>query len=144
MIELKEITIENFWDIMDLHVKPEQTDLVVSNAVSVAQSKIQPECVPLAAYKGDTPVGFVMYCIDRDDKEYWVYRLMIDERFQRKGYGREVMDLVISKIREDLSRHRIYLGVDPHGKESVKLYESLGFVFTGQVFGKEHIMVLDY
>ena len=144
MIQLKEITAENFWDIIDLEVSEDQNGLVTSNAVSIAQAKVQPECRPLAVYNDDIPVGFVMYCIDRDDGEYWIYRLMIDKRYQSKGYGRAAMNLMLDEIKKDTGRHRVFLGVDPLGIASVKLYESLGFSYNGQIFGKEHIMVLEY
>ncbi len=144
MLELRHIDAENFWDIIELRVSPEQEKLVTSNAVSIAQAKVQPECVPLAIYSDGQPVGFVMYCIDRDDNEYWIYRLMVDVRFQGKGYGRQAMEQVISIIQKDDSRHKLFLGVHPDGGASVALYQSLGFVFTGQVFGQEHIMVLEY
>ena len=144
MITLREITIDNFWEIIDLKVSDDQTDLVTSNAVSIAQAKVQPECIPLGIYKDDTPVGFLMYCIDRDDGEYWLYRLMIDKRYQGNGYAKDAMTLIINLIKEDDTKNRILLGVDLAGKVSVKLYESFGFIFTGQVFGKEHIMQLCY
>jgi diamine N-acetyltransferase len=47
-------------------------------------------------------------------------------------------------IKEDTSKHKILLGVDKAGDISIKLYEDLGFSFNGQVFGKEHIMILKY
>lgn len=144
MIKLREITAENFWEIIDLNVSPEQQELVASNAVSIAQAKVQPECVPLAIYSDEEPVGFVMYCVDRDDDEYWLYRLMIDQRHQRKGYGRQAMEQVIKIIQKDQSRHKMYLGVDTAGVASVALYRSLGFEYDGRVYGKEHIMVLEH
>ena len=144
MISLREVNADNFWDIVSLEVSENQQELVTSNAVSIAQSKVQPECIPLAIYREDTPVGFLMYCIDRDDGEYWIYRLMIDKRFQGNGYSKEAMMLVLDIIKEDKNRNKVLLGVDISGTVSVKLYESLGFVFNGQVFGKEHIMQLEY
>lgn len=144
MISLREITVENFWEIIELKVADSQTGLVASNAVSIAQSKVQSECIPLAIYQDETPVGFLMYCIDRDDGEYWLYRLMIDQKYQGSGYAKEAMRLLLERIRKDKSRSRIFLGVDKNGGVSVKLYESFGFQFTGQVFGKEHIMLLEY
>lgn len=117
---------------------------MASNAVSIAQSKVQPECIPMAIYNDETPVGFLMYCIDRDDNEYWIYRLMIDKKYQSNGYGRRAMELVLDIIRKDKSKNKVYLGVDKEGIASVKLYESLGFKYNNQVFGKEHIMVLQY
>ena len=144
MISLREITTNNFWDIIDLKVKDDQIDLVTSNAVSIAQSKVQPECIPLGIYKDDTPVGFLMYCIDRDDGNYWIYRLMIDKNYQGNGYAKEAMNIIINIIKADKSKHQILLGVDKDGDISIKLYERLGFVFNGQVFGKESIMQLGY
>lgn len=144
MITLQEINAENFWDVIELSVYPTQKKLVASNAISIAQAKVQPECVPLAIYSDDEPVGFVMYCIDRDDNEYWIYRLMIDMRFQGRGYARQAMEQVIKIIKQDDNRHKIYLGVHLDGGASVKLYKSLGFAFNSQIFGKEHIMVLSY
>jgi len=143
MITLKEITRDNFWDCISLEVDPEQVEFVTSNAVSIAQSKVQPECIPMAVYDDDLMVGFVMYCIDEDDSEYWIYRMMIDKNHQSKGYGKNAMELLLEKIKEDKSRNKIFLGVH---KESVaaNMYKSFGFEFNGQVFGKEHIMRLGY
>ena len=70
LILLKEITKENFWHCVELMVTEEQVDFVTSNAVSIAQSKVQPECIPLAVYDDKIMVGFLMYCIDEDDGEY--------------------------------------------------------------------------
>lgn len=143
-IHLKQIDTENFWDIIDLNVAKNQLDLVTSNAVSIAQSKVQPECNPLAIYENEVPVGFLMYCVDQDDNEYWLYRLMIDEKYQGKGHSKAAMNLLLDTIKSDHTRNKVYLGVDREGLASVKLYEGLGFKFNGQVFGKEHIMMLEY
>lgn len=144
MVALCEITVENFWDVMALAVSPQQAELVLSNAMSLAQARVQPELVPLAICADGVPVGFLMYCIDRDDGEYWLYRLMVDARRQGKDYARQAMALLLDIIRADSSHHALYLGVHRAGEAAVRLYESLGFAFTGQVFGKEHVMVLRY
>nr|WP_309472962.1 GNAT family N-acetyltransferase [Cytobacillus firmus] len=43
-------------------------------------------------------VGFTMYCMDYDEKEYWIYRLIIDVIHQLKGYGKAVMVKLIERI----------------------------------------------
>ena len=144
MILLREITRENFWDCIELSVNEEQKNFVTSNAVSIAQSKVQPECIPLAVYDDDLLIGFVMYCIDEDDGEYWIYRMMIDKRFQSMGYGKKAMSKLLEIIKEDKTHNKILLGVHKESTYAVKLYRSLGFDFNGQVFGSEHIMVLNY
>jgi len=140
----KEITKENFWDCIELTVAEDQADYVTSNAVSIAQSKVQPECIPLVVYDNDTMVGFIMYCIDEDDGEYWIYRMMIDKNHQSKGYGKEALRKLLEIIKKDKSHNKIYLGVHKESIYAVKLYKSFGFNFDGQVFGSEHIMRLDY
>lgn len=140
----KEITRENFWECIELSVAEEQAGFVASNAVSIAQSKVQLECIPLAVYDDELMVGFIMYCIDEDDGEYWIYRIMIDRQYQSKGYGKETLKKLLEVIKEDKSRNKIFLGVSKENTYAVRLYKSFGFDFNGQVFGKEHIMRLDY
>jgi len=140
----EEITKENFWDCIDLSVTEEQVDFVTSNAVSIAQSKIQPECIPLVVYDDDLMVGFIMYCIDEDDGEYWIYRMMIDRKYQSKGYGKKALSKLLEIIKEDKNHDKVFLGVHKESSYAIKLYKSFGFEFNGQVFGKEHIMRLDY
>lgn len=144
MILFKEITKENFWDCIELAVSKDQADFVTSNAISIGQSKVQPECIPLAVYDNDIMVGFIMYCIDEDDGEYWIYRIMIDEKYQSKGYGKKALEKLLEVIKQDESHNKIFLGVHKDSIYAVKMYESFGFIFNGEVFGSEHIMRLDY
>ena len=70
MVTLSELNRYNYRKVLNLSVSDEQKDFVASNVFSMAQAKVQPECIPLAIYLGDELVGFVMYCIDIDDNEY--------------------------------------------------------------------------
>ena len=144
MIRLEPISPENFEAVIALQAALEQSKFVASNLYSIAQAKVYPECVALAAFDNDQAVGFAMYCVDRDDNEWWLYRLMVEETYQGRGYGRAALQKLLELVQADRSRHRMYLGVDLTGKASVRLYQSLGFRFDGRVFGKEHIMVLEY
>lgn len=144
MINFKEINLDNFWDIIDLSVSDEQDDYVATNAVSIAQSKVQPECTPLAIYDGDKPVGFTMFCMDRNDEEYWIYRLMIDKEHQGHGYGRQALNLLLSIIKKDLEHHMVYLSVNDKNTSAIRMYQSFGFEFDGRLHGTERVMVLRY
>lgn len=44
-------------------------------------------------------VGFTLYGIDDEDQQYWMYRLMIDEKHQGKGFGTQAVRLVIEDVR---------------------------------------------
>ena len=135
MLSLVEIDRHNYLSILDLSVSEEQRSFVASNTYSLAQAYVQPECVPLALYAENKPVGFAMYCIDESDREYWIYRLMIDQRHQGRGYGRAAMLLLIDRIRSEMDeeQHRIYISFEPENEVAKSLYESLGFVPDGRV-----------
>ena len=137
MIKLKEIDRDNFHPVLELSVFDEQKDFVAHNCYSLAQAKAQPECVPLAIYSDDELVGFVMYCLDFDDNEYWIYRIMIDRKHQKKGYGKISMQQVLEILQRDEKHSRVYLSFEPENAEAKKLYESLGFSPDGRMFGRE-------
>ena len=109
MLNFREIDRNNFRDVLKLSVAESQKEYVADNAYSLAQAKAQPECVPLAVYDGDTLVGFAMYAMDVEDKEYWIYRLMVGQQFQSRGYGRKMLALVLDRIKQDPAHHMVYL-----------------------------------
>ena len=142
MVELRKIDRENWRDVIKLTVAESQKNFVAPNVYSIAQSKAQPECIPMAVYSDDVPVGFVMYCMDADDNEYWIYRLMIDEQHQGKGLGRQAMNLVLAEIGKDTSRHKVYISFEPDNDAARKLYESLGFGPDGRILDGEIVYCL--
>ena len=135
MLRLVEIDRYNYLPVLDLRVSPEQESLVASNQYSLAQAYAQPECVPLALYAENRPVGFAMYALDEDDHQYWIYRLMIDQRHQRKGYGRAAMELLIDRIRglSDEEHTCVFISFEPENQIARRLYESLGFLPDGRI-----------
>jgi diamine N-acetyltransferase len=144
LITFRNIDYNNFWEIIELKVYENQLDFLTSNAVSIAQSKVQPECIPLAIYNDEKAVGFAMYGIDRNDRQYWIYRFMMDRRYQSKGFGKIALQLLINQIQKDKTHNKILLGVHKESIAAIKLYHRLGFEFNGQILGRDHIMELNY
>jgi len=144
MIEFKEIDRHNFLDVIDLRVAEEQKSFVAPNVFSLAQAKAFPECICLAIYQDDVLVGFTMYCIDSDDKEYWIYRLMIDAKHQSKGYGKEAMEKLIERIKQDQEHKVIYLSFEPENNLAKGLYEKLGFEADGRIIDGEIVYKITY
>lgn len=142
-IELKEVTAENFSKISKLKVKECQQNFVAPNAYSVAQSKFYPSWVCLAAYAGEVPVGFTMYGIEEEDNSLWIIRMMIDEEFQGKGYGRETLQAVVEYIKSRSFIKEIYLSFVPGNDTAKKLYESFGFKDTGRFEQGEFVYKLE-
>ena len=98
-VTLQPVTGENWNALIKLKVRDDQVNFVASNLYSIAESQFGYEdeghwdYYPFGAYVGDDPIGFVMYCFNYDHSRFqaFVMRLMVDEKFQGKGYGREIM-----------------------------------------------------
>ncbi|WP_262380998.1 GNAT family N-acetyltransferase [Bacillus infantis] len=144
MIFLKEVDRHNFFDVIDLKVAEEQKSFVATNLFSLAQAKAFPECNCLAIYHEEELVGFTMYCMDFDNKEYWIYRLMIDAKYQSKGYGKAAMEKLIERIKEDKDHQVIYLSFEPENDRAKEMYEKLGFEADGRVIDGEIVYRLGY
>ncbi|PAE23453.1 MULTISPECIES: GNAT family N-acetyltransferase [Bacillaceae] len=144
MIEFREIDRHNFFDVIDLRVAEEQKAFVAPNVFSLAQAKAFPECECLAIYHDEVLVGFTMYCMDDDDKEYWIYRLMIDAKHQSKGYGKAAMEKLIERIKQDQEHKVVYLSFEPENHLAKGLYEKLGFEADGRVIDGEIVYKLAY
>ncbi len=144
MIRLKSVDENNFEEVIKLKVSKDQENYVASNVYSIAQSKVLPECIPMAIYEEEELIGFLMYAMDREEAEYCVYRLMIDESHQSKGYGRAAMSALIKHISEDQKHHLLYISFEPENERAKTLYESLGFVPDGRMIENEVIYKLNY
>lgn len=144
MIELRKITDDNFDECIGLEPREDQRSFVARNMSSLAEAYValsNNECIPLpfAVYTGDTMVGFIMLSYNEADehyeKAYWVWRLMIDKRYQGKGYGRETMTKALELIRTypHGKTSSVYLSYEPENVVAKALYASLGFIETGRV-----------
>lgn len=140
MIALREVTPENWLECTKLSVAEGQKGFVAPNVYSLAQAKVFPACVPLAIYSDEKMVGFTMYGVDPDDGEMWISRLMIDQRYQGKGYGRAAMALVLDRIRQEGGHSVVLLSFEPENTGAEALYAGLGFAHTGEVIEGERVM----
>src|SRR4029079_2601168 len=85
-VSLRKITKDNFEEVIALRVRDDQHH-VASNVESIAQTTVYTDELPFAIYMDETPVGFVQYSFDYDNKRLWINRLMIDQKYQGKGYA---------------------------------------------------------
>ena len=129
MLHLKTITKDNWIKAISLRVREDQKNFVASNAFSLAQLNFLEDFHAKGIYLDNEMIGFTLYGIDEEDHEYWIYRMMIDERHQGKGYGKEAVKLVIEdikNIKED--RHQtITLSYEPTNDHAKRIYEKMGF-----------------
>lgn len=138
-VTLQPVTRENWEACIRLKPLEAQRGFVAPNVYSLAQSKFQPEMVPMAIYAGETMVGFTMYGLDPDDHNYWIYRLMTDQAHQRKGYARAAMQQLIARLKEQPDCREIVLSYEPANQVAREFYRTLGFVATGEIIWGEEV-----
>jgi ribosomal protein S18 acetylase RimI-like enzyme len=109
----------------------------------VAESKFNTGHIPVVIIDEDVfawngVVGFCSYGIEADTETdpagnentelcYRIAGFMIFEKYQRKGYGKKAMELLINKIKADKTHNKISLNVHEENTAAIKLYASLGF-----------------
>lgn len=142
VITLREVTKDNLGDILRLKVKPEQEKFVAGNAVSLAQAHFEEKAWFRAVYADETPIGFVMLYDDPEKTDYFLWRFMIDERYQGLGFGRRALQLVIDHVRAQPDATELLLSYFPAEGGPEPFYAGLGFVNTGEVQDGENVMSL--
>lgn len=142
-VALREITTDNWEECIQLKISEDQAGYVEPNVVSLAESRVHPWMLPLAIYAEDNMVGFVMYSDERDPRlpRYWIHRLMIDERYQGRGYGRAAMQAVIARLQQNPDCDEVWVGYVSHNQPAKRFYASLGFVEQGPAPWGDHELV---
>lgn len=142
-VRLEHLTVDNWEEVAELSVAEEQQGTVASNLYSIAESRFLPGFLTKAVISETDTVGFAMYGPDPDDGHIWLYRLMIDHRFQRRGFGRLALREVVRAVSHEFGAQILRLGVAPKNGAAISLYESSGFRPTGQFIGSEKIYQLE-
>ena len=152
MPEIRSVTKDNWRDLIKLQVRDDQKGFVASNVKSIAESQFgfdEPghghwDFYPFGIYDGDTPVGFLMYGynFEHSEQQAFIVRLMVDENFQGKGYGRFGMQKMLEIFRADERIKQVGISYEPENEAARKLYASLGFVEPGVMLGDETLAVL--
>ena len=158
MLRLEQVNGKNVWDILKLTVEEDQKNYVANNDISIIEAytaiTANGYAFPFGIYENETPVGFLMIGFDIDD--YWddapsiakgnynLWRLMIDKAYQRRGFGKEAVQLALDFIKSFPCGKAEYcwLSYEPENEAARQLYRSFGFSETGDTDGEELIAVL--
>ena len=105
--------------------------------------------MPYAIYNEDIMVGFIMLSYneakeDCDENNYYIWRLMIGEEYQGKGYGKESMIRALELIKTfpHGKASSVFLSYEPENIVAKTLYASLGFMETGDIEAGELVAKL--
>ena len=147
-VTLREITDANRDAVCAVHVAPGQELFVADVARSLEEAAATPQAKPWyrAIYAGDEPVGFVMLSWDVTPSPgilgpWFLWRLLIDERHQRQGFGREALTLIIATVQAAGATELLTSYVPGEG-EPWPFYRRFGFEPTGEIEDGEIVLRL--
>ena len=145
-VELREINKDNREKCMMLTVAEEQTQYICSNRDSLNDAAENDTVArPFAIYVDGVMVGFTMFAFDEayedPDDRYWLWRFMIDEKQQGKGYGRLALQEIIKYFNNHGANH-IKLSTKESNIAAISLYRKFGFKENGEMNGEETVFEL--
>ena len=147
-IELKPVDQYNKSDCIRLKVTKAQSEYIASNESSLeAAAENSDVARPFVIYSDGIAVGFTMFAFEPDyedpDDRYWLWRFMIDEKYQGQGYGKEALKHIISYFKEN-GAGNIRLSTKESNVNAIHLYQSFGFAPNGDVNDGETVFELNW
>jgi len=150
MPDIKPVARKDIRALYHVQVKPDQEQFVAPNGLTMAQTPWEPGSEVFGIWEGEIAVG-LLAIIDfshpdavleegEDRDSLYVWRLLIDEDHQRKGYGTAALNFAKQMMR-DRGLNSISLGVMDKPGSAVPVYEREGFVRTGIFINGEAQMV---
>lgn len=131
-VSLRPVTAQTVRQVCRLRVRPEQEVYVADNATSIAEAHFDQRAWFRAIYADDTLVGFLMLCDDADTPEYFLWRLMIDARYQGLGFGRRALERAIEYVRKRPGAREFTTAYVPGEHSPRDFYTRMGFTETGR------------
>lgn len=149
VVHFVRLSANNVLKICDLSdtLNKEQRRFVVDNARSIAQAHYSNQVWMRAIYDEETPVGFFMLHLGSnwddgiDCPGVFLWRFMIAEPFQGKGYGKAAINLLIKHLRA-FGIPELYTSYHLGEGGPENFYRQLGFLPTGEYYGDEPEAVL--
>ena len=150
-VELREITDRNRDEVLALRLAPGQDRFIGTVAECLEEASVYTNANPWyrSVYHNEVAVGFVMmsWNVEPDPPEiigpWFLWKLFIDERHQREGYGSEAVRQVAALIRAAGADELLTSYVEGPG-EPGPFYRRLGFEPTGdRDINDEVILALD-
>lgn len=140
VVTLVEITGANREAVLALRVAPGQERFVGSVQGALEDAAEYPHAKPWyrAVLAGGTPVGFVMVSWNCEPQPpeiigpWFLWKLLIDERYQGRGYGFEVVRRIAELVRAEGATELLTSYVAEDGGPA-GFYQRLGFVPTGEL-----------
>ena len=145
VISLRTIDDANRQAVEALRTTPAQERFVSGVTDSLLEAAEEPGAHAefWAIYDDETPVGFVMIADEVDGPEYiahYLWKLLIDERYQRRGYGAATLDLVVALFRAR-GVTEMWTSAGQGEGSPLGFYERYGFTQAGEIVFDDEVLL---
>lgn len=131
-VYFRDIDYTNKSTVKNLRTKPGQERFIETVDECLKEAERYKEWHPVAIYFKEDVIGFAMYGSFGPNKDTWIDRIMIDQEYQGKGFGKTAMVKLIDKVSKEYGIRVIYLSIIEENMIAHRLYKSLGFVYTNE------------
>jgi diamine N-acetyltransferase len=147
VVSLRPITDANREAVESLAVTPDQGRFVsgVRESLLEAAEHRDARAIYWAIYAEETPVGFVMIADEVAGPDYiphYLWKLLIDKRYQQRGFGTATLDLIVEYFR-GRGVGTMWTSTGQGEGSPLSFYERYGFERTGDLHGDEIMLRLE-
>lgn len=115
-----------------IELKPGQEGFIETVDECLKEASKYKEWHPVAIYCYEKIIGFAMYGSFGPNKDTWIDRIMIDKKYQGKGFGKTAMKSLIDIVSKEYEVNTIYLSIVEGNKLAYNLYKSIGFEYMNE------------
>ncbi|WP_346870546.1 GNAT family N-acetyltransferase [Clostridium sp. UBA5119] len=131
-IYFKEIDNTNENIVRKIKLKSHQEKFIETVDECLKEARTCSQWSPVAIYHNEAVIGFAMYGSFGPNKDTWIDRIMIDEKYQGKGFGRIAMTNLIDIVSKKYDVNTIYLSIVEQNTLAYSLYKSIGFEYINE------------
>jgi diamine N-acetyltransferase len=145
-VSLRSIDDSNREAVEALRVSPTQEQFVNNVTESLIEAREEPGARGLywAVYADEIPVGFVMISDEVDGTEYiphYLWKLLIDQGYQRQGFGTAALDLIVDYFRQRAGVDVLWTSAGQGDGSPIPFYERYGFEKTGDIVFNNEVLL---
>lgn len=134
-MKLAQITEKNIYDVMALRLKNNQETFVRDPQFSLAESyyyRDDDTVLLFALEEQGKVVGFLSLITEIEEKTVYIWRIVIGDQFQSKGYGRKALRSIEDYVRSLEGYEKIVSDYVMNNVAMKHLLESEGYIETGK------------
>jgi diamine N-acetyltransferase len=107
-IDFKKITKDNLNEIGELTVLPNQVGYSkAGNWKIIAESNYYEDSWIRGIYFNNKPIGLIMLSLWEPEEWYAIWKLMIDHKYQKMGFGKKVVEMAILEIKKNILQPKL-------------------------------------